>query len=118
MLDLQHLKTFMAVVATMNFGRAADQLDYSQSSVTHHIKRLERELGVQLFDRFRFARKIVLTEAGRRVYQYATRLLALAEEAKIAVQPRGKPRDVKKGRLRKFAPISSVTQNNPPKSLF
>lgn len=90
MLDLQHLKTFMAVVATMSFSRAADELDYSQSSVTHHIKGLERELGVRLFNRFRFARTIVLTDAGRRVYLYAARLLALAEEAKVAVRPKRK----------------------------
>ena len=88
MLDLQHLKTFMAVVATMSFNRAAEELDYSQSSVTHHIKGLERELGVRLFDRFRFARTIVLTDAGRRVYLYAKRLLALAEEAKVAARPK------------------------------
>lgn len=92
MLDLQQLKTFMAVVATMSFSRAADQLDYSQSSVTHHIKGLERELGVRLFNRFRFARKIALTDAGRRVYLYAARLLALAEEAKVAVRPKQRKR--------------------------
>ena len=90
MLDLLHLKTFMAVVATMNFTRAADELDYSQPSVTQHIKGLERELGVRLFNRFRFAHKIVLTDAGRRVYLYATRLLALAEEAEAAVRPQRK----------------------------
>jgi DNA-binding transcriptional LysR family regulator len=72
----------------MSFSRAAEELDYSQSSVTHHIKGLERELGVRLFDRFRFAQTIVLTDAGRRVYLYATRLLALAEEAKVAAQPK------------------------------
>jgi DNA-binding transcriptional LysR family regulator len=88
MLDLLHLKTFMSVVATMSFSRAAEDLDYSQSSVTHHIKGLERELGVRLIDRFRFAHKIALTDAGRHVYLYAARLLALAEEAKTAVRPR------------------------------
>lgn len=87
MLDLLHLKTFMSVVATMSFSRAAEDLDYSQSTVTHQIKGLERELGVRLFDRFKFAHKITLTDAGRRAYLYATRLLALAEEAKVAVQP-------------------------------
>lgn len=101
MLDLQHLKTFMAVVATMSFSRAADELDYSQSSVTHHIKGLERELGVRLFDRFRFARTIVLTDAGHRVHLYATRLLALAEEAKVAVRPRRTPGKPKRGAARK-----------------
>ena len=73
-------------------------LDYSQSSVTHHIKGLERELGVRLFDRFRFARTIVLTDAGRRVYLYAKRLLALAEEAKAAVQPKRSAGDRREAR--------------------
>lgn len=102
MLDLQHLRTFMAVAATMSFSRAAEDLDYSQSSVSHHIKGLERELGVKLFDRFRFAHKIALTDAGRRVYLYATRLLALAEEAKVAVQPKQI-----RGTERKASPIET-----------
>jgi DNA-binding transcriptional LysR family regulator len=95
------IKTFMAVVATMSFNRAAEELDYSQSSVTHHIKGLERELGVRLFDRFRFARTIVLTDAGRRVHLYATRLLALAEEAKIAVRPQRRRGGPKRGTAHK-----------------
>jgi len=87
MLDLQYLKTFMVVVTTMSFSRAADELHYSQSTVTHHIKWLERELGVRLLHRFRFAKTIALTDAGARIYNYAARLLALAEEAEAAVQP-------------------------------
>jgi len=87
MLDLQHLKTFMAVATTLSFSRAADELHYSQSSVTHHIKRLERDLGVRLLERFRFAKSIALTDAGGQIYEYAARLLALAEEAEAAVQP-------------------------------
>ncbi len=90
MLDLQHLKTFMVVATTKNFSRAAIELGYSQPSVTQHIKALERELGARLFDRFRFARTIVLTEAGGRIYEYAKRLLALAEETMAAAQPKGK----------------------------
>jgi DNA-binding transcriptional LysR family regulator len=101
MLDLQHLKTFMTVVATMSFSRAAKDLDYSQSTVTYHIKTLERELGARLFDRFRFAQKIVLTDVGGRTYQYAKRLLALAEEAKVAAQPQSKSGRAKKGSLDK-----------------
>src|SRR5437879_5612315 len=90
MLDLQHLKTFMVVATTKNFTRAADELDYSQSSVTHHIKGLERELGVRLFNRFRFTRRVVLTDAGGRIYEYAARLLALAEETKTAARSKNK----------------------------
>ena len=88
MLDLLHLKTFMSVVATMSFSRAAKDLDYSQSTVTYHIKTLERELGARVFSRFRFTRTIVLTDAGGRIYEYAKRLLALAAEAKVAVRPK------------------------------
>lgn len=100
MLDLQHLKTFMAVVTTMSFSRAADELNYSQSSVTHHIKRLERTLGVRLLNRFRFAKTIALTDAGGKIYEYAARLLALAEEAEAAVRPKGKRSGAKKFRRR------------------
>ena len=90
MLDLQHLKTFMTVATYMSFTRAAKELDYSQSSVTIHIKQLERELGVRLFNRFRFTRRVVLTQAGGRIYEYAARLLALADETKAAAQRREK----------------------------
>ena|SRR5689334_23166589 len=91
-LDLLHLKTFGAVAITGNFTRAAAQLGYSQPSVTHHIQTLERELRVALLTRERFSKSIVLTEAGRRLFEYSERLLALADEAKAAVTatlPRG-----------------------------
>jgi DNA-binding transcriptional LysR family regulator len=88
MLDLQHLKTFLVVAATKNFSRAAIELGCSQASVTHRIQALERELGARLFDRFRFARTVVLTDAGGRIYEYGRRLLALAEETKAAVRPK------------------------------
>jgi DNA-binding transcriptional LysR family regulator len=89
MIDLQHLKTFITVATTKNFSRAGILLGYSQSTVTYHIKTLERELGARLFSRFRFTRTIVLTDVGGRIYEYAKRLLALAEEAKAAAQSKG-----------------------------
>jgi len=73
------------VAMTKNFTRAAIVLGYSQSSVTHHIKAIERELGARLFERYRFSRDVVLTEEGRRTLEYATRLLALADETIMAV---------------------------------
>ena len=87
MLDLQHLKTFLMVATTKNFSRAAEELGYSQSSVTHHIKCLERELGARLIYRFRFARSIALTDVGGRIYEHAKRLMAVAEETKAAAAP-------------------------------
>jgi DNA-binding transcriptional LysR family regulator len=87
MLDLQHLKTFLTIATTKNFSRAAQILGYAQPTVTHQIQCLERELGVKLFDRVKFARTVVLTDVGSRVYEYATRLLALEEAIKTAVAP-------------------------------
>ena len=86
MLDLQHLRTFCAVIATKNFTRAAKDLGCSQSTVTTHIVALERELGAPLFERQRFSKVVVLTDAGRRALGYAQKLLELAQEAQAAVR--------------------------------
>jgi DNA-binding transcriptional LysR family regulator len=83
---LERLATFQVVASTGHFTSAAVQLGYSQATVTVHIKALENQLGVTLFDRCRFSRDIVLTDAGQRALEYANRLLALAEEAKMALK--------------------------------
>jgi DNA-binding transcriptional LysR family regulator len=85
MLNLLQLKTFHAVVRRKSFTRAAAELGYSQSSVTTHVKALERELGAPLIEHCRFSRTVVLTDAGRRVFTYAGKILALAEETKATV---------------------------------
>lgn len=84
MLDLLKLETFRVAAATNNFTRAAAELGCCQSTVTVHIKELERELGVRLFERCRFSKKVILTEAGRRTLEYASRLFTLADETKAA----------------------------------
>jgi len=86
MLDLQQVESFRMVALTHNFTRAAAELGYSQSSVTLHIKALERELGASLLERHRFSKTVQLTEVGRRTLDYAERLLALANETKAAVR--------------------------------
>jgi len=83
---LERLATFRVVASTGHFTSAAVQLGYSQATVTVHIKSLESQLGVTLFERCRFSRNIVLTEAGRRALEYAVRLLALAEETKTVLK--------------------------------
>jgi DNA-binding transcriptional LysR family regulator len=84
MLDLQQLQSFRMVALTHNFTRAAEVLGYSQSSVTLHVKALEKELGAPLFKRQRFSKTIELTQIGLRTLDYAERLLALADETKAA----------------------------------
>jgi DNA-binding transcriptional LysR family regulator len=107
-LDLLKLKTFLVVAATSSFTRAGAELGYSQSNVTAHIQNLERELGAPLFDRF--GGKVILTEIGRQMLQYAKRLLALAEEAKGAVRKHGNLT----GPLSVSAPGALITYRLPP----
>jgi DNA-binding transcriptional LysR family regulator len=62
-MDLRHLVTFQTVVEKGSLARAAEALDYAQSTVTLHIQQLEADLGVALFARV--GRRLELTEAGR-----------------------------------------------------
>ena len=49
-MDLRNLKTFISVAELASFTRAAEQLGFSQSTVSFQIKQLERELGIRLFE--------------------------------------------------------------------
>jgi len=86
-LDMRQLHTFRVVAMTKNFTRAAVELGCCQSTVTVHIRALERELGISLFERNRSSKRVVLTDAGRRVLDYAQRLLTLANEVQTVISP-------------------------------
>ncbi|PKJ55691.1 LysR family transcriptional regulator [Bacillus sp. SN10] len=78
-MELRHLVTFKTIVEKDGFKRAADHLGYAQSSVTTHIKELERELGKPLFDRL--GKKVVLTQYGHHFLQYAAKIIDLYTQA-------------------------------------
>jgi len=89
-MDLSGLRIFTAVVRAGGVTRAAERLHRVQSNVTTRIRQLEEELGVSLF--IRNGKRLHLAPAGRVLLDYADRLLALADEARDAVQdsrPRG-----------------------------
>lgn len=88
-MELRHLTTFRAVARSLSFTRAAAELGYVQSALTGHVKALEAELGVRLFDRQ--GRRIVLTSAGASLLGYAEKILELAREAAVAVGQSGQP---------------------------
>jgi DNA-binding transcriptional LysR family regulator len=87
-LDMRQLHTFRVVAITRNFTRAAMELGCCQSTVTVHIRALERELGISLFERNRSSKRVALTDEGGRVLEYAQRLLALANEVQAIIAPR------------------------------
>ena len=89
-MDLSDLKIFSAVVREGGVTRAAQRLRRVQSNVTTRIRQLEDDIGVSLF--IRAGKRLHLSPAGQVLLDYADRLLALADEARNAVQdprPRG-----------------------------
>jgi DNA-binding transcriptional LysR family regulator len=92
--ELRHLRYFVAVATEENIGRAARRLNVSQPALTKQIHDLERELGVQLFERT--ARGVALTSAGSAFLAGAEVTLASANNAVHRAQAAG--RDVM-GRL-------------------
>ena len=89
-MDLSDLQIFGAVVREGGVTRAAERLHRVQSNVTTRIRQLEEDLGVALF--IREGKRLHLAPGGQVLLGYAERLLALADEARGAVQdarPRG-----------------------------
>jgi DNA-binding transcriptional LysR family regulator len=82
-MEIRQLKTFRTVAQLLSFKQAAQHLHYAQSSISAQIQALEEELDVQLFDRL--GRRILLTEAGSSLLNYAEKILDLADETRSEV---------------------------------
>lgn len=77
-MDLKYLATFKAVVTQGGFSKAAEALNYTQSTITFQMQQLEQELSVQLFEKI--GRRMVLTKAGERFIPYADEVLSAVEK--------------------------------------
>ncbi|HEY0006136.1 MAG TPA: LysR family transcriptional regulator [Pyrinomonadaceae bacterium] len=85
-MELWQLRTFRVVAETLNFTRAAERLNLTQSAISHQIKALESELGEPLFIRARGGVKI--SQAGKIALEYAVRILDDAEAMREHVSGR------------------------------
>ncbi|MCC7415775.1 MAG: LysR family transcriptional regulator [Acidobacteria bacterium] len=93
-MDIASLRTFLAVAHERSFSRAAAKVHRTQPAVSQTIRRLEIDLGEQLFDRS--SKSGTLTDAGRMLLNYGERLVRLAEETELAMR---ELRDLRRGRV-------------------
>lgn len=80
-LDIDQLRTFLAVERTRNFTRAGDIVAKTQSAVSMQIRRLEEQLDRRLFER---GREVTLTPDGERLLRYARDIVDASNEALAA----------------------------------
>ncbi len=85
-LNYHHLLYFWVVAKEGGISRAAEQLHLAQPTLSSQIKKLERSIGAELFDRV--GRAMVLTETGQTVYRYADEIFTLGRELTDALQGR------------------------------
>src|SRR5262249_13534929 len=95
LIELRHLRYFLAVAEAAHFTRAAAKLHVTQPTLSHQIRQLEGQLNLTLFDRI--GRRIKLTAAGELLLPHARRVLRELEQAQIAL---GELHGLKRGQLR------------------
>lgn len=78
-MSIYQLQVFKTVAEKKSFSAAAQTLFISQPAVSMHIKSLEDHFGTRFFDRN--TQQVTITEAGSILYQYASKILSLQEEA-------------------------------------
>jgi len=98
---LDQLKAFYAVVKEGGFERAAESLHLSQPAISIRIKELEKQLDIELFNRL--GRRVRLTDAGRVVEEYTSRLMVVLSEMNQAID---EVKGLERGQLRCGAPTT------------
>jgi len=87
MLDTDQLRSFLAIVDTGSFTKAAERVHKTQSAVSMHIRRLEEQLGCALF--VKHGRGARLTAEGERLIEFARRIIQVEAGALAALSRKG-----------------------------
>lgn len=82
-MELRHITLFCLIKEHRSISKAAQMAYLSQPTVSQHLKTLESELGVSLFDRM--GRQVLPTQAGEIFYRYARQVLKIIDEARNAL---------------------------------
>ena len=106
-MEFRNMKTFLRVAELQNFTKAAEELGYSQSTVTVQIQQLEQELDVLLFERI--GKNIRLTEQGQAFRHQAREILHAVEQLESSM----KGTQEAKGFLR-IGTVDSLCSNRLP----
>lgn len=85
MMEIESLKCFVVLSDKKKFTEAAFECNMTQSTLSKKIKKMENELGVQLFNRT--MHETVLTEEGKKFYKYAKSILMMYDRALVELQP-------------------------------
>jgi len=110
-LDLRLVRCFTVVAEELHFGRAAAVLHLAQPSLSRHVRRLEGELGVRLFDRT--TQGTQLTEAGAAFLPRAEALLRSAAEATSVARAAGHPSRIVIGYMTGLIVTPAVRARHP-----
>jgi DNA-binding transcriptional LysR family regulator len=87
MLDTDQLRSFLAIVDTGSFTRAAERVNKTQSAVSMHVRRLEEQLGCTLF--VKQGRGAKLSEEGEKLIDFARRMMQIEAGALAALSRKG-----------------------------
>ena len=109
-MELRQLEYFREIANTGSINEAARKLNMSQPPLSYQIRQLENELNVQLFERTH--KGVILTAAGKLLYDRAASLLDYARSTELEVSQTGKKRVLRIGiRRRRSARSCRLSQN-------
>ncbi|UJF34015.1 LysR family transcriptional regulator [Paenibacillus hexagrammi] len=108
-MNFQQLRVFVHAARCSTLTEAAEQLDLKQPTVSFHLKKLEEDLGVELFRKQ--LRHLQLTETGQALFPFARRIYALVGEAERLMM---EYREQGRGLLKLGASYTPATYFMPP----